>query len=148
MIVRVERLPADGESLPGDLYVNDRKFCACLERTSKRIPLGVFAMLFTVSARAAKGELWTPDPQYRLPEIIVPDHHLITEDPRVGIRVHAANRAMQLLGCVATGTRNGAGLIDSRAALEAFVALVAAASLAKEPMTMEVANVAEPVRIA
>jgi hypothetical protein len=93
--LRLERQPADGDTLPGELFMDGARFSPSLERTSRAFPNGRYRVQFTVSTRATNGELWSPDPLHRLPLIVVPG--------RDGIRFHAANHAEELLGCVALG---------------------------------------------
>lgn len=69
--------------------------CWFLENPDTLIPAGRYEVLLTPSARAAAGTLWTPWPDKQLPLVVVPD--------RSGIRIHAANHADQLEGCIAVG---------------------------------------------
>lgn len=109
---------ADGDALPGDFSINGKQFSFALERASKAIPAGRYRVLFTVSDRASIGQLWSPDPEHRLP--------LVDGVPgRSGIRIHAANEYDELEGCVALGRRRaGPMLVNSRAAVTPFVDLV------------------------
>lgn len=136
MDLLLRRKQADGDALPGDFSVNGKLYAFSLERTSKAIAPGRYRVLFTVSARASRHELWSPDGRHRLP--------LIAEVPgRDGIRIHAANEYEELEGCVALGKRRaGPRLVYSRAAVEPFVALVAAADAAKEPIWIVVQDAA------
>ena len=98
----------------GKLLVDDEFFCYTLENSSLRIPAGTYDVRLTVSARAARGELWTPDEQHRLPLVAVPG--------REGIRIHAGNTARDTIGCILVGYskwNNGVG--QSRLALSALV---------------------------
>lgn len=127
----LQRQPAIGDALLGKLAIGGVFFSDTLERQSLAIPAGRYRLLFTVSARATSGELWSPDAQHRLPLIDgVSD--------RSGIRCHAANFEYELLGCVAVGKRSGAELVNSRDALTALVAKVAAADAAGEAMWITV----------
>lgn len=84
--------------------------CVALERASKRIKPGRWRVLMTVSGRATSGSLWSPRADHRLPLILV--------DGREGIRIHAANEAHQLEGCVAPGlVRHEERIGQSRGAL-------------------------------
>lgn len=137
MDLRLERKPADGDTLPGELFVDGVRFSASLERTSKIFPLGRYRVDFTVSERATQGTLWSPDPQHRLPLIIV--------EHREGIRFHAANHAEQLEGCVALGRRfNGTALELSRDVVAPFVERIRAAHDASEAIVLDVINAPTP----
>lgn len=126
MDLLLQRQSVIGDALPGLFDLGGVFFAFALERVSLAIPTGRYRVLFTVSARASRGELWSPDPQHRL--------SLIDGVPgRSGIRIHAGNDAEELLGCVALGQqRNGAQLANSRAALIPFVEKVAAADALRE----------------
>jgi hypothetical protein len=137
MELRLERKPADGDTLPGELFIDGARYSQSLERTSRIIPLGRYQVDFTVSTRAANNTLWSPDPQHRLPLILV--------EHREGIRIHAANRADQLEGCVALGLRfNGPTLEQSRAAVGPFVERVRLAREANEEIWLDVINAPTP----
>lgn len=137
MNLLVQRKPSDGDTLPGDLFVNGVRTCCTLERVSRAIPAGRFAVQFTVSDRATMGSLWSPDAEHRLPLIVVPK--------RSGIRFHAANEASQLEGCIALGQAFvGVRLGNSRAALTPFVDLIAAADAKHEAIWLEVRNPVAP----
>lgn len=118
MIVHVER---DGrydaeDALTGQLRAGDLVL-ATLERSSLRVPPGVYPLALTVSGRAQAGTLWSPRGDKRL--------WLIDKVPgRSGIRIHAANWARQLEGCVAVGTRAGSALEASRDALARLMNLL------------------------
>jgi hypothetical protein len=99
-------------SVIGDLFLNDVFVCHTLEDppTGDGIPTGVYRVDLTVSPRAALRQLWTPDPQDRLPLVHVPG--------RTGIRIHAGNTARDVEGCIIVGLskwNNGIG--QSRLAL-------------------------------
>lgn len=131
MELLLQRQAAIGDAIPGKLAVDGVFVNDALERTSKAIPAGRYRLLFTVSARATGGDLWSPDAQHRLP--------LIDGVPgRSGIRIHAANFDYQLEGCVAVGKRNGPELVNSRAALMPLVEKVAAADAAGDAMWITV----------
>lgn len=119
MELQLQRHRPIGDALPGDVSIDGTPFSCTLERTSLAIAAGRYRVLFTVSARAARQELWSPDAQHRLP--------LIDGVPgRSGLRIHAANFAYELLGCIALGRRLvGPQLLNSRAAVEPFVNLIA-----------------------
>lgn len=122
MIWRVVRHQQTPLYTLGILFVEDgtNGQCYTLENTKYLIPMGEYPLEFTVSGRAQRGTLWTPDREKRLPEIIVPG--------RTGIRVHAENsvrlvsEVMQewsLMGCIAVGVEviPPGTLAQSRAAL-------------------------------
>lgn len=92
MILTLERQPATDGAVRGSLFRNGVFWMFTLEREAVMIPFGRFRVKLTVSGRAQRGELWTPDIHHRLPEICdVPG--------RTGIRLHAFNTAAQSLGC-------------------------------------------------
>jgi Family of unknown function (DUF5675) len=104
----------------GALKINGVFFCYTLERPADdpehpRIKAGTYRVRLTVSGRAQRGTLWTPDADKRLPEVLnVPG--------RTGIRIHAANEVHELEGCVAVAfDRIGNTLLHSRLALEALM---------------------------
>ena len=137
MDLRLERKPADGDTLPGQLFVNGAPFSSSLERTSKAFGLGRYRVQFTVSDRAQRGELWSPDPQHRLPLILVAG--------RDGIRFHAANQAEELLGCVALGSGfSGPTLLSSRLTVGPFIDRIRTADAAGEEIVLEVVNAPTP----
>lgn len=135
MELLLQRKAADGEALPGDFFVNGKLYAFSLERTSKAIAPGRYRVLFTVSDRARRKELWSPDAKCRLP--------LIDGVPgRSGLRFHAGNFFEELEGCIALGRRRaGAQLMQSRAVIEPFVDLVAKAAEALEEIWITI----EPV---
>ena len=112
MELRVDRRPASGDSLPGDLFRDGMRVCVTLENRARAIPNGRYKITLTESTRAKAGSLWSPREDYKLP--------LIQDVPgRDGIRIHAANMPEQLEGCIAVGyVRDGDGIASSRAALE------------------------------
>jgi len=101
-------------------------YLVTLERQSKLISVGLYKVVMTKSQRSLDGKLWTPDPDHRLP--------LLESVPgRSGIRIHAANRAHQLEGCIAVGTGKVVygsewTLSDSRRGLTQFINLITQAS--------------------
>ena len=96
MQLLLRRRPTVDGAILGDLFLDGVRFCFTLEREAVAIPPGTYPVLFTVSARAAQGSLWTPDPDHRLP--------LIDQIPgRTGVRLHALNEARQSDGCPGVG---------------------------------------------
>lgn len=86
-----------------------------LESARHLIPAGRYPLALTVSGRARRGSLWTPDPRHRLPELIgVPG--------RTAIRIHAGNTTANSAGCILVGLRlEGNRLVYSRVALTALM---------------------------
>jgi hypothetical protein len=110
--LRLRRHTRTAESVIGDLYADDAYRCYTLEDAPERggIPAGTYRVDLTVSPRAALGQLWTPDPEFRLPLVHVPG--------RAGIRIHAGNTARDVEGCVLVGlTKWNNGIGQSRLAL-------------------------------
>jgi hypothetical protein len=133
MELLLRRRPAIGGALTGDFSIDGKLFAFSLERSSRAIRPGRYRVDFTVSDRASRGELWTPDHEHRLPLIVVPG--------RSGIRIHAANEYEELLGCVALGKRlSGAELLYSRAAVAPFIDRLEAAIAAGQETWIEIQN--------
>lgn len=115
MNMQLHRKPTVDGAIPGDLFVDSvRQYCA-LERIGVEIPTGRYRVVLTVSNRASRGLLWSPDPEHRLPELLeVPG--------RTGIRMHAGNAAVDSAGCILVGR---IALVDeigqSRVALKALM---------------------------
>jgi hypothetical protein len=87
-----------------------------------RIPEGRYPVRLTLSGRAKAGTLWTPDKDFRLPELIgVPG--------RTAIRVHAGNTVENTQGCILVGLSADPDgtLVHSRVALMLFMRHLAAA---------------------
>lgn len=115
MDLLLKRQVAVEHAIPGELYIDGRFAYFTLERVQVAIVPGRYRVLLTVSQRAIDGQLWTPDPQHRLP--------LIADVPgRSGIRVHALNEASESDGCIGIGMHQmGATIRQSRAALSTFI---------------------------
>jgi hypothetical protein len=118
LVVRDRLTP---EWTQGVLYINEERFCYTLERAEHdpehpAIPVGTYTVELTVSPRVVAGTLWSPDKEHRLPLIIVPG--------RTGIRIHAANFATQLEGCIAVGEERmqDGSILRSRSALTTLMA--------------------------
>ena len=95
----------------GRLYVDGDFFCWTLEPTPPVVPVGMYQVDMTTSARAQRGELWTPASDWRLPLLArVPGHE--------GIRIHAGNFPKDTQGCILVGNERQRGAVyKSRAAL-------------------------------
>lgn len=152
MDLLVKRRPATDGAILGDLFIDGARFSFTLERLAVCIPPGRFRVRLTVSRRAIRGELYTPDPQNRLP--------LIEDVPgRDAIRLHAFNTASQSLGCVGVGddvdatlearAHRAATLEHSRAALDLLVARIDAAEQRNEDVfiTIEAAGAPQTVAV-
>lgn len=126
------RKPATDGAVLGDFFIEGVRFSCSLERASVIIPAGRYRVLFTVSQRALEGELWSPDKEHRLP--------LIDNVPkRSGIRVHSANEAGELLGCVALGMTSAWSRIGaSRVAVTQFIDKLRAADAAGEETWIQI----------
>lgn len=117
MEILLQRGARDGDSQFGECVVDGLPIAHTLERVSTIIPAGRYPLRYTVSDRATRGRLWSPDAQRRLP--------LVDDVPgRSGIRIHAANVASELEGCTALGLGlQGDTLTLSRAAVERLIGL-------------------------
>ena len=113
---RLREATNDGTS--GWLFLADQAKWATLERTSRRIPAGVYKVVLTESTRARAGNLWTPWSDARLPLVLnVPG--------RDGIRFHAGNKPTDAIGCIMLGMDGLNGeLVHSRAAMVSFMEAV------------------------
>jgi hypothetical protein len=114
------RLVRSDDKTRGTLEVDGVFFCFTLEPPAglvnfSRIPAGTYPLKLTVSARAQRGGLWSPDKAKRLP--------LVDPVPgREGIRIHAGNTVANSQGCILVGwDRKGETLLQSRVALEALM---------------------------
>lgn len=134
MELLLKRKPANDDAILGEFFVDGLFEAFALERASLAIPANRYPVHFTVSNRAARGELWSPDPEHRLP--------LIDEVPgRSGIRIHAANDSEELIGCVALGqSQSGVRLQRSRAAVAPFIEKIAAADARQEEIFITVVD--------
>lgn len=151
LILRVERQAPGVSCTLGRLLLAGAPFCNTLEDLVREvpgvpveqwkipgetaIPAGEYEILLTVSERAMRGHLWTPAPDFVLPELIgVPGF--------AGVRIHAGNTALNVEGCIAVGTAVPAGesLVNSRAALIELMSQLRAADVAGTPMRIEVVN--------
>lgn len=106
------------DTTPGELYFQDKFVCYTIERLWKAnatnvscIPVGTFRLLMTQSRRFG---------------IVLP---LIEVPGRTGIRLHAANRARELQGCIAPVSKiqlspTGVFGSNSRAALDEVLDLI------------------------
>lgn len=96
MDLLLQREPAIGQAVLGDLFVNGLRKYRTLERLDVLIPIGRYKVLLTPSYRATVGTLWSPLPDHRLP--------LVCDVPgRDGIRIHALNDASESDGCIGVG---------------------------------------------
>lgn len=122
MELLLRRKPAVDRAILGDLFVDGRFAYVTLERQGVEIPAARYRVSLTVSQRATDGQLWSPDPDHRLPLVMnVPG--------RSGIRVHAANEARELQGCIAIGLQQmGVTIRQSRAAVTQLFQMIAANS--------------------
>lgn len=104
MNLTLQREPRGLTGTLGELVIETGPFCHTLEPLPDAkypdIPAGKYRVALTVSDRAQKGELWTPDERFRLPQLMdVPG--------RTGIRIHALNTANETLGCIGVGVWYG-----------------------------------------
>jgi len=84
------------------------------------IPAGRYRVVLTVSDRAAKGSLWSPRSDHKLPLLL--DVHGFE-----GIRIHSGNTDRNTEGCILVGRGRAVDAItDSRVALTALVETIEA----------------------
>lgn len=142
MELRLQRQPAMDGALPGDLSIDGTWAYFTMERAAVAIALGRYRVRLTVSTRATIGQLWSPDPDDRLP--------LIENVPgRAGLRFHALNEAAESDGCIGVGQqRMGVTIRRSRPALFDFMAKLSSAEKAHEEvwLTIEHARGKEPLK--
>lgn len=133
-MLTVTRRPARADAVIGELGIDGVYQCFTLERASTLIPAGTYPVKLTVSSRAGRGQLWTPDSDKRL--------LLIDEvQGRSGIRIHAANTPEQLEGCTAVGFGcRETTVTQSRLALEAVMTIVTAELMAGKPVRITYLN--------
>lgn len=114
MNLQLKRVHKDATATSGVLYVDGKFECYTLELPNP-IPAGVYDLLLTVSGRAMNHTLWTPDPQFRLPELMnVPNY--------TAIRIHAGNTVANTQGCILVGLSSiNDTLYQSRTALTALM---------------------------
>lgn len=119
MDVALYRESSFGLALPGRLVVDGLECCFTLERVGYAIPAGTYRLLLTVSARAQRHELWTPDQD----KFILPLVDGVKG--RSGIRFHALNEPTESEGCIGVGLDRVPGrILQSRAALTALMRLL------------------------
>lgn len=135
----------------GSIWIDGVPFCDSLEDLVREvpgipverwkiagataIPAGKYEVRLTVSDRAMRGLLWTPRPDFELPELLeVPGF--------AGVRLHAGNTAVNVEGCIAVGSwsPSGEALVDSRKALTDLIDRLAAAERAGQDVWIKVAN--------
>lgn len=150
MRLELFRNPSKVTCTIGRLFVAGAYFCDTLEDLvrevpgvpveqwkvpgSTAIPAGEYEILLTVSERAQRGALWTPQPDGVLP--------LLIEVPGfTGVRMHAGNTAANVEGCIAVGRWDGAEALEqSRPALTELMSRLRAADAAGCPMGLRIWN--------
>lgn len=124
----------------GDLLINDAIFCATLEDPIREVP-GL-----PVAGWKVPGDTAIPSGTYSVDITYSPrfneDLPLVMGVPGfAGIRFHAGNTSADTEGCILVGTWNGGEFItNSRKALQALMAMLEVAHIAKQPITLEVEN--------
>lgn len=115
----VARHVAADLAILGDVFVDGASDYVSLERLGVQIPAGRYRVVLSISGRAMRGTLWSPDPEHRLPELLeVPG--------RSAIRIHSLNRPAETDGCIGVGlTRTGQTIGTSRVALRGLMARMA-----------------------
>lgn len=134
MELLLQRQPAIDGALPGDLSIDGVWAYFTMERAAVAIASGRYRVRLTVSTRAMIGQLWSPDPDDRLPLIE-------NVSGRSGLRFHALNEAAESDGCIGVGQqRMGVTIRRSRPALFDFMATLAAAEKAHEEIWLTIEN--------
>jgi len=116
----LQRLDANQERTIGELFCGVDSYCYTCEDAIRglvkipgntAIPAGRYKVILTPSPRAKSGSLWTPWPDFLLPELVnVPDFSFI--------RIHAGNTAKDTEGCILVGLDRLPNVVgNSRAAL-------------------------------
>jgi len=96
--MKLIRSPSTEHGTFGWLIVGDNKLVFLTLEPVVPIPAGEYEVALTVSGRAQRGELWTPDPEKRL--------LLLADVPGyTGIRIHAGNAAKHTQGCILVGIK-------------------------------------------
>lgn len=151
LILRVSRRSPGVSCTLGALLMGDYAFCDTLEDLVREvpgmpvaewkiagetaIPAGDYELVLTVSDRASRGHLWTPSPDFVLPQLVdVPGFE--------GVRIHSGNTALNVEGCIAVGKAgaDGESIEDSRQTLTNLMAILLAADEVGRPMRIEVRN--------
>lgn len=115
MNLRLVSQPSGPKATIGELSIDGVKFCDTLEDVVREvegpvaqwkiagntaIPGGEYSVLLTFSQRAKDGHLWTPNPDYKLPQLLaVPGFD--------GVRIHAGNTDADTEGCILVGEADG-----------------------------------------
>ena len=127
MKITVQRGPDAEESVPGTLLVDNQFECFSLERPRDwphpAIPAGTYSVILSYS----------PHLNYITPE-------LENVPGRTAIRIHVANRAEELLGCIAVGqTRPPVAAADTVGnSKKAFESLMTLLRTATDPLSITI----------
>lgn len=150
MRLTLNRHPSGLTCTIGDLLVDGELLCHTLEDPVREqpgvpvsvwkvagdtaIPAGVYDVQLTFSDRAAQGYLWTPLPDYKLPQVMnVPGFE--------GIRIHAGNTDNDTEGCILVGSWTGGEFLhNSRGSLQSLLDTMNVAMIGNLPITIEVCN--------
>lgn len=150
LLLEVFRNPSGVSSTIGRLFISGAYYCDTIEDLVREvpgvpverwkkagttaIPAGEYEVLLTVSERAERGHLWTPQPDHVLPLLVdVPGFS--------GIRIHAGNTAANVEGCIAVGRWDGVEALEqSRSALTELMSRLRAADDAGCQIRMQIWN--------
>lgn len=133
MKLLLDRDPPDKTCTIGHLWADGQPLCDTLEPPTP-IPAGTYRVVLSPSARAQRGDLWSPRADFMLPLLLsVPGH--------VGIRMHAGNTGADTEDCILVGTWTGGEEIsNSRVALQALMDMISAAVNNAQPVLITVSD--------
>lgn len=114
-LIRNDKTPT---RIIGELMFAGRRYFTL--ESANPIPPGSYDLMLTTSGRAQRRFLWTPDPNWRLPEIInVPGYF--------DIRICAGNTVHDIAGSIFIGlTKHEDAIFQSREALRSFISKLTA----------------------
>lgn len=147
MKMQLLRKPSGLTCTIGELHINGEFFCHTLEDIVRpageakvpgetAIPAGQYQVELTVSGAAVRGRLWTPNHDFKLPQILnVPGFE--------GVRIHAGNTDRDTEGCVLVGEWSGGEFISkARSTLVYLMDLLDIEAIVNRPVSIEICDAA------